>query len=84
MYNISSKKVFVNIDLVVFEFRHYSWDRDNVVKNQGRNTLAATPNQKKSDTPSCPNSGTKNNLDVVLTTTYPVLKTKSLAKVYDQ
>lgn len=47
MYNISSKKVFVNIDLVVFEFRHYSWDRDNVVKNQGRNTLAATPNQKK-------------------------------------
>lgn len=47
MYNISSKKVFVNIDLVVFEFRHYSWDGDNVVKNQGRNTLAATPNQKK-------------------------------------
>lgn len=84
MYNVSSKKVFVSRDLVVEESSHYDWDRDTVVKKQGESTPIATPNLQKSDASSSPNAGIEHNSDVDMTTDSPILKTRSLAEVYEQ
>ncbi|KAF3681948.1 putative LRR receptor-like serine/threonine-protein kinase-like [Capsicum annuum] len=86
-YMLAEKKMpkyFWAKRFAVDESSQYYWNRDIVVKNQHGNTSIVAQNPKTTDISSGPISRAGHFSNVEMTTDSLVLKTSSLAKVYEQ